>query len=486
MRNRCAVMRQFEIGLSSVSDMFTFQWNVALSPQIARPNHVPRLRMAKSELQIKAEKMAVQFRAAQRPALVVEFAGVPKAGKTTTLNHVYAFLRRCGFKCEIIVERASVCPIRDKKHFNFNIWTACTTLSQLLEKTQTPPRGDDPDILFLDRGVFDALCWLELLERLERITAADRQKSENFLLIGDWTTRVSGVVAMSARPKDALDREQGLLPVEGPGGSIMNPIVLKQMRTVIGERARNLKDHFKIFSLDTSAQSYVGKQKETCEAVAKRILGWVTESIEEKILSAPRALFSLDKKLVAAASHAQKLIETFERKGSFLPRKKVEADLSRIQPLPVVVVRNRTGHILRLVRKEREEVNKLHKKITVWAGGHVRREDGSIKMGARRELQEELRIYAIPERLSLLGAVYIPSNGSTKKHMAIVYEWRAESDDVEVALCNAEFMEKQGTSLQGTFLSAERIVEEDDLEEWSREILQALLLKKPQQKRRVA
>src|SRR5664279_2018121 len=48
-----------------------------------------------------------------------------------------------------------------------------------------------------------------LLERLERITAADRQKSENFLLIGDWTTRVSGVVAMSARPKDALDREQG-------------------------------------------------------------------------------------------------------------------------------------------------------------------------------------------------------------------------------------------------------------------------------------
>ena len=31
-----------------------------------------------------------------------------------------------------MVERASVCPIRDKKHANFNIWTLCTTLAQIL------------------------------------------------------------------------------------------------------------------------------------------------------------------------------------------------------------------------------------------------------------------------------------------------------------------------------------------------------------------
>src|SRR5258708_38983879 len=105
--------------------------------------------MPKSDLQRAAEQLAIEFRAAKRPALVVEFAGVPKAGKTSTLNHVYAFLRRCGFKCEVVVERASVCPIR--------VWTACTTLTQLLEKTQTPSRDDDPDMLFLDRGIFDAL-----------------------------------------------------------------------------------------------------------------------------------------------------------------------------------------------------------------------------------------------------------------------------------------------------------------------------------------
>jgi predicted NUDIX family phosphoesterase len=290
---------------------------------------------------------------------------------------------------------------------------------------------------------------------------------------------------MSARPTDALAREQGLLPVETAGGSIMNPIVLRQMRDVIRERALDLKSHFRIFSVDTSAKRYANHQMETCEAVAKKILEWVTGSIEEKILSAPRTAFSLQTTLVVRRAEAQKLIEKFESKGNFLPRKRVEADGSRIQPLPVVVVRNRSGHILRLVRKEREPSNKLHKKITVWAGGHVRREDGpkgrgSISGGARRELQEELRIYATTDSLNLLGAVYVPSNGSTRKHMAFVYEWRANSNDVEIALCNAEFMEKHGTSLQGTFLSAEKIIEEEDeLEEWSKEILKKLLLVVP-------
>jgi predicted NUDIX family phosphoesterase len=439
--------------------------------------------MAKSELQVLAEQLAKEFKAAQRPTLVVEFAGVPKAGKTSTLNHVYSFLRRCGFKCEVVVERASVCPIRDKKHFNFNIWTASTTLSQLLDKTQNPLRDDDPDILFIDRGIFDAVCWLALLENLGRITPEDRAKADAFFLIDDWTARISGVIAMSTTPNDALAREQGLLPVEGPGGSIMNPIVLRQMGDVISSKISELGSHFRIFPIDTSSGQYKDNQQQTCKNVVEKILDWVKESIEENILSASRDNFPLERKLIATSGDAQTLIDTFEKKGDFQPRKRVEADTTRIQPLPIVVVRDRSGRVLQLVRKEREQTNKLHKKITVWAGGHVRREDGprgknSIITGARRELQEELRIQANPDKLTLLGAVYVPLNGSTKKHMAFVYEWRADTDDVEVALCNGEFMERQGASLQGVFLPAEQIAQEPDLEDWSREILTNLLLKR--------
>lgn len=436
-----------------------------------------------STLQARAEKLAAEFRTGRRPAIVVEFAGVPKAGKTSTLNHVYAFLRRCGFKCEVVVERASLCPIRDKKHFNFNVWTACTSLSQLLERTQNPPSPDDPEILFLDRGIFDAICWLSLLERLGRITPQDRQRTADFLMIDDWVSRVSGVVAMSTSPEDALQREQGHLPVQGRGGSIMNRTVLHQMGTVLKQKTADFKHRFRTLSVDTSSSTYSNNPAKTCEDVVTKILDWVAESVEENILSAPRAAFPvLKSKYVTRSVEARNLIEKFESEGDFQPRKQVEGDPGRIQPLPIVVVRNQSGDILRLVRKERESSNRLHKKVVIWAGGHVRRDDGpqksgSIIGGAIRELQEELRIYSEPDGLNLLGAVYLPSEGSTRKHVAFVYEWRAQTDDVEVALCNSEFMEKSGSSLQGVFLSAEKIYEEaEDIEDWSVEILSTFFM----------
>jgi predicted ATPase len=165
--------------------------------------------MAKSKLQERAEGLAREFKESMLPTIVIEFAGVPKVGKTSTLNEVYSFLRRCGFQCDVVIERASVCPIRDKKHFNFNIWTACTSLAYLLEKTQDPPRDGDPDILFLDRGIFDSICWLSLLQKLNRIRDRDRINTANFLLTNDWAGRITGVIAMSASPDDALKREPG-------------------------------------------------------------------------------------------------------------------------------------------------------------------------------------------------------------------------------------------------------------------------------------
>ena len=152
--------------------------------------------MKKTNLQERAERAAGLFRDKARKPLVIEFAGVPKAGKTTTLTQVQAFLKRCGFRTDVMVERASVCPIRDKKHANFNIWTLCTTLAQILEKTQNPPRSDDPQILFLDRGLFDSICWLTMMEKLSRIRQEDRETIQKFLSIDDWRKRVSAVFMM--------------------------------------------------------------------------------------------------------------------------------------------------------------------------------------------------------------------------------------------------------------------------------------------------
>jgi predicted NUDIX family phosphoesterase len=287
-------------------------------------------------------------------------------------------------------------------------------------------------------------CW----SGLGASSPIERRETTDFLLGSDWVRRVLGVIAMSASPSDAMTREQGHLSVIGRQGSIMNTPVLSQMGEVLRETMDALRNSFRIFHVDTSSDEFSLKPKETCEAVASRILDWVEESVEEQILSVEKAEFpNLGDKFVTSASEAAEMIARFEEKGSFAPRRNVEADLTRIQPLPVVVVRNNSGQVLRLVRKESDSTSDLHKKITVWAGGHVRREDspkgkGAISAGAIRELEEELRLFATSDQLRLLGAVYLNLEPTSRKHVAFVYEWRAQMDVVEVALCNSEFVEK--------------------------------------------
>lgn len=442
-----------------------------------------------SNLQIRAERSAEQFADKARKPLVIEFAGVPKAGKTTTLSHVQTFLKRCGFRTDVVVERASICPIRDKKHANFNIWTACTTLAQILEKTQNPPRSDDPQILFLDRGLFDSICWMTMMERISRIRPDESKLIQKFLTIDDWKRRISAVFVMLASPQDAMKREQGVLPVEGTGGSIMNSEILQQIKDINEQCVEQLGRDFRIYPVNTSDGETKGNPKRTAEVVTEAILGLIEEQIEEAILSCPKEIVTklFDDKNFINGSQADELVRHL-REGSdsdFRPREEVEKDESRVQGLPIVIVRNVNGEVLRLRRREKREDNLLHNKIVIWAGGHVRREDAvngdPLIPCAIRELEEELRLQIEFSSLRLIGAVYFDNGGSTSKHVAIAYEWRASTDDVSVVLSRSEFFERRGTSLSGSFASVDELaddVEKRNLEEpWSVELVREYLAK---------
>ncbi|MCE5271729.1 hypothetical protein LLH00_10650 [bacterium] len=441
----------------------------------------------KSDLQLRAELAAQRFAEAGRKPLVIEFAGVPKAGKTSTLMQVQAFLKRCGFQTEIVVERASVCPIRDKKHANFNVWTACMTLAQVLEKTQDPPRVGDPHVLILDRGIFDSICWMSMLERLARIRGADRRLIEQFLCVDDWKKRISAVIVMIVSPEDAMKREQGVLPVENGKGSIMNPEVLQQFKEKTLECAKRLENDFRIFRIDTSFGETKDNPKRTAEIIADIILNLVEEQIKEEILYLPKKnvkpLFK--GKNYIDASEAEKLIKLYAERGEFLSRDSIEKNKDVVQALPIVIVRNASGDVLRLRRREKSKESPLHEKVVIWAGGHVRREDASrgnpIFQCVGRELGEELRLNIETESLRLIGAIYIDEEIGTSKHVAIAFEWRAESDDVAVALSSAEFFERRGTSLSGSFIKLEKLamdVDQEKLNEpWSKELVREFLAK---------
>lgn len=433
----------------------------------------------KSRLQIRAEDCAQRFKSESRRPIVIEFAGLPKAGKTTTLGQVQAFLKRCGFRVEVVIERASVCPIKDKKHSNFNIWTACTTLAQILEHTQTPPRPDDPDILILDRGLFDSICWFSIMERLARVRPTDRVAVERFLMLEDWCKRIHGVILMTANPKDALKREKGFLPVVGSGGSIMNEQVLESMASALDEVCERVGSQFNIMRINTSAPAFSTPQK-SCEAAASKVLDWIEAELREDVLTLPSTkvekIFS--KRPSIGADAAKELVKAFISQGKYIARSEVESDLSKVQALPIVVVRNKSGNVLRLKRREKTE-NNLHKRIVIWAGGHVRKEDKGngdpLLHCAVRELEEELRLSIEIESLELKGAIHAKVDEGTTKHVALVYEWRAKTDEVEIALSNSEFFERMGNSLSGTFIDIDTLLNEQETgelgEEWSAQIV---------------
>src|SRR5215471_3400419 len=95
------------------------------------------------------------IRTTRRP-FFVEFAGTPKAGKTAGMEALDRLLRRNDFRVRMISERAGASPLRAKHHVFFNISTVSDTISRILESLD---RNDH--FVFIDRGLFDSLCWLD-------------------------------------------------------------------------------------------------------------------------------------------------------------------------------------------------------------------------------------------------------------------------------------------------------------------------------------
>lgn len=227
--------------------------------------------------------------------------------------------------------------------------------------------------------------------------------------------------------------------------------------------------------------------KSNLQTRAERAAEQFAGQIAENILSCPKEVVTQlfgDRNFICD-SQADKLARHFreDSDSDFRPREEVEEDGSRVQALPVVIVRNASGEVLRLRRREKTDANVLHNKIVIWAGGHVRCEDAvngdPLIHSAIRELEEELRLQIEPSSLRVIGAIYFDNGGRTSKHVAVAYEWRAPTDDVSVVLSRSEFFERRGTSLSGSFASVNELAEDVDnkkLEEpWSVELIREYL-----------
>ena len=207
----------------------------------------------------------------QRRPLFVEFSGTPKSGKSNCIDIVTHFFRRAGYKILAPSEGASKrTPYYLKEDWvAFNTWSASYALMHVLEGLHG---SDKYDLAILDRGLFDALAWFELLKIRGEITEEKRDQVHNFLCIDNWRSLIDLVLLFSTDPETSLERENRD-KLTSEEGRAMNPTTLEQLNEAYDIVQRRYSDQFSEFQLiDTSKQAQTTPQSTATEA-ATLILG---------------------------------------------------------------------------------------------------------------------------------------------------------------------------------------------------------------------
>ena len=179
----------------------------------------------------------------ERPVFV-EFSGTPKSGKSTCIEIVSHFFHRVGFNVLAPTEGASKrTPYFLKDDWvAFNTWSASYALTHILEGLY---HSDKYQLAILDRGLFDALAWFQLLQTNNDISDEVCDTIQNFLLVDNWRSKIDSVFLFTADPDTSMDRENRDKLIDELGRA-MNPqslqrlnLAYEKVREVHGSRFRN-------------------------------------------------------------------------------------------------------------------------------------------------------------------------------------------------------------------------------------------------------
>ena len=172
-------------------------------------------------------------REASRP-VIVEFAGLPGAGKTSTVDLLDRYFRRAGWRARVIAEGAQSCPIGQEHRVPFAAWSAHRIANVLLEETFAPRPCD---VLLIDRGLFDAEVFTRLLAREGLIADAQSAAMLAYLRLPFLAALTDLVLLYDLSPAESLRRRMAdsLTQRRGP---ILNEDTLGLLAACYAEAAR--------------------------------------------------------------------------------------------------------------------------------------------------------------------------------------------------------------------------------------------------------
>jgi predicted NUDIX family phosphoesterase len=429
--------------------------------------------LAKEVLKLKRE-------AIPRRPIIIEFCGSPKAGKSSCINSLDLFLRRNNFRTKILTERASVCPVLNKFDPSFNLWTISSAMAELVEILSN--HAKDYDVILMDRGIFDALCWFSWQLEKKHLDNENFIAIEGFLTMSKWRSVLDLIYVFTASSEESLRRENANL-LTRKTGRIMQKSVLNSYKGTIESSVEKYKTVFqRVEKFDTSSTAI----DEVNYTVTKNILEILRENTTEKIGYIPRDVLS--DSLPEFFGYNEAI--NSDIRMLYGVRTVVESDDQKVQPLPIVVITNKERNRVLLVKKNKDSVsnNSPEKnKNLLYLGGHIRQEDeyqtkskemlDIIRLSLHREVKEEVNISIVPsEKQEDIFCIWNRDNPKSSRHLAVCYIFEIDFDTTKFQLAKDEFM-VASNSKSGKVIAIEEIRKmnteaPDGFEAWSRVIME--------------
>ncbi|QDB99783.1 NUDIX hydrolase [Mesorhizobium sp. 8] len=427
-----------------------------------------------------ARILALKRRVRPRRPIVIEFSGSPKSGKTSALNSLDIFLRRNGFRTRVLTERASVCPIPNKFDPVFNVWTGCAALNQLMDTIAN--NALRVDVIIMDRGFFDALCWFEWQRNSGLLRKDDYERFTNFFLAPRFRMVIDLVLAFDSSPATSIEREYRNL-LTRKEGSVMRKEVLTSYREIV---AQSLKKYEQMFRQVTMSNTDDKSQDEVSYDITKLTLEKLRGIADERIGHIPKAKISSS---LSSVFRYDEIRDAVEDSMAYAEREAVEHDGSVLQLLPVAVIKQRGESRILVGRKAEKAVSAKspeRKKTLGYFGGHVREEDSNfltsknnlevLRQCLYREVKEEIGIDIDPSENNP-HCIWVRDGTRSENHLAVVFVIEKDLQNTRVTVDGEEMVryEKKGVTGTGAILSVSEILKREKIDSWTKNILEKII-----------
>lgn len=445
-----------------------------------------------------------------RLPFVVEFSGLPKAGKTTIVKRTVNILTSLGFQCEVVAEAATTKIHRSFKKdlFVFNSLCSLENVAQLLKTLELAP---STDIVLFDRGVNDSIIWLRFLSEVGLLTKQRESVFREFMRMPQWHDRAHLLVFLDSD----WDSYEYRFYLDSPYADY--PVVNRQHFDV-------LRDCYKsAMAASSASSSHIAKcefdASLKCLAAHKSSIARVSEENWQQALEASTVIAQqvLNRMLIGNTEFiavlpsdaiqpevAQEMstedmlhfierafgrIDKYGRGGAsarfkdmpsveFRRRDTVEGDPSLVQLVAACIIVHKDEYLV-LKRSSSEKRPQLRNKSTLIVSGHVDQSDCRLAHGHGKNEVENALFRELKEELINIDFVSVEpafafrrgDDEMGRRHLGLVYRVHTLSPLVNVRLLPGAGAYEVNPEFKSLAYIKNRRAEFDD---WSQHIIDKL------------